>query len=186
MRIGLIVCLATAGMGGCRTAPPAPPPEPVPSVATALVPPPAGATHLQLDSSQAFVFPQLLESPLPAYPPELLALRLAPVEVCVEVDIGADGRVGAVTRRRDAACAGADGPHAARFAEAAEQAVRLWTYDPALVCRTSDGRAVEDACAEPDAVDTPVALRLSYAFVFSQQDGKPSVERTSGAESGSH
>ena len=187
MRIRLIVCLAAAGIGGCRTAPPAPQPAPPPvaSVDAALVPPPAGASRLQLDASQAFVFPQLLESALPAYPPDLLALRLAPVEVCVEIDIGADGRVGAVSHRRDATCASPEAPHAARFAAAVEQAVRLWTYDPALVCRTSDGRAVKDACAEPDAIDTPVALRLSYAFVFSQQDGRPSVQLASDAEPGS-
>lgn len=184
MRIRLIVCLAAAGMGGCRTTPPAPPPAPVASVEATLVPPPAGASRLQLDASQAFVFPQLLESALPAYPPGLLALRLAPVEVCVAVDIDADGRVGAVSWRRDASCAAGETPHVARFAEAVEQAVRLWTYDPALVCRTSDGRAVEDACAEPDAIDTPVALRLSYAFVFSQQDGRPSVQLASDAEPG--
>ncbi|MDH5834733.1 hypothetical protein [Luteimonas kalidii] len=184
MRICLMVCLAAAGTTGCRTPPPIDRPAPVANVEAALVPPPSGAARIQLDPSQAFVFPQLLESALPAYPPDLLALRLAPAETCVAVDIGADGRVGAVSPRRDEACAGADGPHVARFADAVEQAVRLWTYDPALVCRTSDGRAVADACAEPDAIDTPVALRLSYAFVFSQQDGKPRVELASGARQG--
>ncbi|TYT25625.1 hypothetical protein FZO89_04770 [Luteimonas viscosa] len=180
MRAHLLMFLGLACVAGCRTLP-ADPPEPVAKVDVALVPPPAGATRMQLDSSQAFVFPQLLESPMPAYPPDVLALRLPPLELCVEVDIGSDGTVTAVSPRSDDGCRVPEASHAARFAAAVGQAVRLWRYDPALVCRMPDGRGVDDACAEPDAVETPVALRLSYAFVFSQQDGKPSVELASGA-----
>ena len=158
-----------------------PSPPPVGNVELAVVPPPPGASRLQLDPGQGFVFPLLLESTMPAYPPDLLALRLAPVRLCVDVDIDAQGNVGKVALRDGAGCASAT-PHAARFAEALEQAVTGWRYDPALVCRTPDGRAAEDACTEPDAIDTPVALRLSYAFVFSQQDGRPRVELASGGD----
>ncbi|WP_202839989.1 hypothetical protein [Luteimonas saliphila] len=180
MRAHLLMFLGLACATGCRTLP-AEPPEPVANVDVALMPPPAGAARMQLDASQAFVFPQLLESPMPAYPADVLALRLPPVELCVEVDIGSEGSVTDVSPRSDESCrALAEPQHATRFADAVAQAVRLWRYDPALVCRTPDGRAVADACAEADAVETPVALRLSYAFAFSQQDGKPKVELASG------
>lgn len=176
------ILLGVACLAGCRTVP-ADPPPPVASVEVALVPPPAGAARMQLDSSEAFVFPLLLESELPIYPPDLLALRLAPQTLCVEVDIGADGLVGDVRPREGVDCPGT-APHRSRFAALLEDAVRRWRFDPALVCRTSDGRASPDACAEPDSIDTPVALRLSYAVVFSQEDGQPVVELASDAGRG--
>ncbi|WP_298573856.1 hypothetical protein [uncultured Luteimonas sp.] len=178
LRTGLWMVLCVAGVAGCRSTP-VEPPEPVASVDVAVVPPPPGASRMQLDPSQAFVFPLLLQSEMPAYPPDLLAQRLPPLTLCVDVDIGADGVVTGVGHRQDEDCPGA-GPHAPRFADALETSVRRWRFDPALVCRTPDGRAAEDACAEPDSIDTPVALRLSYAFVFSQEDGLPQVELASG------
>ena len=170
--------LGVACLAGCRTVPVEPPP-PVANVEVAVVPPPPGAARMQLDASEAFVFPLLVESELPVYPPELLALRLAPQTLCVEVDIGADGLVDNVRHREGAECPGT-GPHRSRFAALLEDAVRRWRFDPALVCRTSDGRASPDACAEPDSIDTPVALRLSYAIIFSQEDGQPVVELATG------
>lgn len=178
-RSGLWVLLGMACLAGCRTVP-ADPPPPVANVEVALVPPPPGATRMQLESSEAFVFPLLVESELPVYPPDLLALRLAPQVLCVEVDIDAGGQVAGVRPREGAECPD-PGPHRPRFAALLEEAVRRWRFDPALVCRTSDGRASPDACAEPDSIDTPVALRLSYAVVFSQEDGQPVVELASGA-----
>jgi len=181
---GSIVVLSVAlAFAGCRSTPAVEAPA-VGSVDVALVTPPAGATRMQLDSSEAFVFPNLVEPvAMPAYPPDLLPLRLDPLELCVEVTISAEGLVSAATRRIDDACPGAAGAHEERFAAALLDAVGQWTYDPALVCRTPDGRPSKDACAEPDAVETPTALRLSYAFHFSQRDGQPSVELRGGTPS---
>lgn len=178
LRTGLWIVLCVAGVPGCRSTP-VEPPEPVAMVDVTVVPPPPGASRMQLDPSQAFVFPLLLESQMPVYPPDLLALRLAPRTLCVDVDIGADGAVTGIGHRQGGDCPAA-GPHAPRFAAALETSLPGWRFDPALVCRTPDGRAAKDACAEPDSIDTPVALRLSYAFVFSQQDGRPRVELASG------
>ena len=176
LRTGAIAYVVAAALVGCRSAPVAESP-PVGSVNVALVTPPAGASRLRLDASEAFVFPNLVEPvAMPAYPPDLLALRLDPLELCVDVPISAEGLASAAKRRIDDACPRAGVPHEERFAAALLDAVGQWTYDPALVCRTPDGRASEVACAEPDAVETPTALRLSYAFRFSQQDGRPSVE----------
>ena len=168
--------LLLAALPGCRSVPVDDAP-PLGSVDVALVVPPPGATRMQLDASQRFVYPNLVEPvAMPAYPEELLPLRLAPLELCVEVVITGDGSVGDARRRIDAECPGEAGPHEARFAQLLREAVMQWTYDPALVCSTPDGRPSEDACAEPDAVETPVALRLSYAFGFSQEAGRPTVE----------
>lgn len=178
---GLWMLLGAACLAGCRTTPVEPPP-PVASVDVALVPPPPGATRLELDPGQAFVYPLLVESRMPEYPADLLALRLPPHTLCVDVDIDAHGQVSAV-RHRDGADCPASGPQQPRFAALLEDAVRRWRFDPALVCRTPDRRPSADPCAEPDVIETPVALRLSYAVVFSQEDGQPVVELASGSGS---
>lgn len=181
---GVLVAVSFAlVLSGCRSAPVVGTPA-VGSVDVSLVTPPAGATRMQLDSSEAFVFPNLVEPvAMPAYPADLLPLRLDPLELCVEVTISAEGLVSEAKRRIDEACPGAAGAHEERFTAALLEAVAQWIYDPALVCRTPDGRPSKDACAEPDAVETPTALRLSYAFGFSQRDGQPSVELRGGTSS---
>ena len=171
--------LVVALLAGCRSKPEVASP-PVGSVDVALVPPPMGAARLALESSQAFVFPNLLEPvAIPAYPGDLLSLRLEPMTLCVEVVISERGDVSGVTRRIDDTCPDDAGTHETQFAQAMQAAVLQWRYDPALICRTPDGRPSGDACAEPDALESPTALRLSYAFEFSQHDGKPTVEMTS-------
>lgn len=175
-----IVLAPLAALGGCGSLP-EPSRPPVANVDVALVPPPAGAARLQLAASQAFVYPQRLVATMPTYPDELLALRLPPQILCVDVDIDAEGAVARVAAQPGGGCGQADEAHRPHFAAALEEAVRAWSFDPALVCRTPDGRDSEDACAEPDALESPVALRLSYAFEFSQQDGTPRVELASGA-----
>ena len=176
--VGLLALLALAG---CRSVPVAEAPA-VGSVGVALVTPPADAAPMQLESSEGFVFPNLIEPvAMPEYPPDLLPLRLDPLELCVDVTISAEGLVSAAKRRIDDMCPGVAGEHEERFAAALLETVGQWTYDPALVCRTPDARASAHACAEPDVLETPTALRLSYAFRFSQQDGRPAVELRGGA-----
>ena len=151
----LVLAPGVACGAGCRTTPVEQPPvDPVGSVDMALVPPAPGPSRLQLDSSQGFVFPLLLESTLPGYPPELLPLRLPPQTLCVDVDIDAQGLVSRVRGRDDTGCAAA-GPHAPGFAAALEAAVRQWRFDPALVCRTSDGRASAMSAASPTLSTSP-------------------------------
>ena len=178
----MIVLLAA--LAACRSMP-VDEASPLGSVDVALVVPPPGATRMQLDPGQRFIYPDLVEPvAMPEYPGELLVLRLEPLELCVEVVIAETGAVSQARRRIDAECPGEAGPHEARFAQLLQDAVLQWTYEPALVCSTPDGRASEDACAEPDAVETPVALRLSYAFGFSQDQGRPSVEMRGAPRSG--
>src|SRR5690606_34896656 len=126
------------------------------SVKSGVNTPLPGNRRLDLTVSQLFIHPTIEPpSAMPEYPPALLPLRLAPLELCVEVVIGEDGVVRQVRRRVDEACPGEAGPHEARFAQLLEDAVGQWTFEPALVCGTPDGRPSEDACAEPDVVETP-------------------------------
>lgn len=133
---------------------------------------------MALARHERFVYPTL-EAPvaMPPYPAALLPERLAPVDVCVDVVVGADGDVGAVTEREDADCARApDGLHAA-FVEPTHDAIRAWRYMPALRCTAPLEYAGDDSCSADGVVETAVPVRLSYAIRFSQRDGTPQVER---------
>ncbi len=134
---------------------------------------------MQLPQTQRFLFPNL-EDPvaMPVYPASLLQARLAPVLVCVETDIGADGRVMAARPRVDEDCA--SGPVRQEFVTAVTEAVLQWTFAPALLCKAPD-TSVDDPCLHPQMTESPTSVRLSYAFEFSQRDGKPTVEQV-GAE----
>src|SRR5690606_35525579 len=91
-RVFAMVVLLTA-LAPCRSVP-VDEPSPLGSAGVARVVPPPGATRMQLDPSQRFIYPDLVEPvAMPEYPGELLVLRLEPLELCVEVVIAETGAV---------------------------------------------------------------------------------------------
>ena len=176
-----LILLTAFGLGvamaGCRTVPPETDRDAARSgaVGMQIVPPPPGASHMELPASQRFVFPRQLEPVvLPVYPAQLLADRLERAQVCVEIDIGEDGRVMDARPSPDSTCD--IGPVQELFVQASLQTVRLWKFEPAMLCTAPD-ETVEDACLHPGVVEVPTSVRLSYAFRFSQEDGRPEVEQ---------
>lgn len=179
-RFGLIFAatlVCGACLSGCRTPLPVSPgaTSRAGSVGMQLAPPPPGAAEMELPDTQRFVFPRQLDPvALPAYPSHLLQRALDAVEVCVEIDIGADGRVtqARMTPGGDCGDARAD----AAFGQAALHAVRQWRFEAAMLCTAPD-TAYADACLHPDMTESPTAVRLSYAFRFSQREGQAVVEQ---------
>lgn len=175
-RIGCAAAFALM-LVGCRTLPIEAPVANTGSVDVALLMPPPGAARLELEASQGFAFPTLLEPvAMPDYPAELLMLRLPPLQLCAELDIGEDGRVFDARRRTDDTCSDDPGEPAQRLAALILDAVTQWHFRPATICTMPDAELVSDPCADERAVRRPTALRLSYLFYFSQHDGVPSVE----------
>lgn len=171
-----LVCLA---LGACAAAPERMEVPIEGSVGRVILDPAQDEARLQMSERQRFLYPLLTpDAEAPAYPPDLLALRLAPVSVCVHVDIGADGLVTAVGERVDAGCGAEASPHRARFVAVALNAVSGWVYEAAVVCTAPEDDAGDDPCAAEGRVETPTAVRLGYAFTFSQRDGVPTVERS--------
>lgn len=175
---------AGIAISGCRAVAPVQAPEPIPAparsgqVGVEIVQPSPGTSRMKLPASQRFVFPNLIGPvPMPEYPQTLLAARLEPAVVCVEADIGADGRVLAARARVDPGCA----PEVVgqEFVHASTAAVRQWTFDPALLCVAPDATS-DDPCLHPQVVERTTPVRLSYAFRFSQRDGSPLVEQVVG------
>ncbi len=179
-RLILACALAcAAGATGCRTVPPGPGGAASHgSVGMEMVAPPPGASRMELPQTQRFVFPRPLEPVrMPAYPPQLLARALDPVQVCVEIDIGAEGEVMAAHASPDPHCGNQRA--GAAFLYATVDAVRRWRFEPALLCIAPDASA-DDPCNHPQVREMPTPVRLSYAFRFSQRQGAPIVERSAG------
>lgn len=171
--------VAAAAGYGCATAPvaEAPPPN-AGDVGVSLLLPPPGATHLELASTQRFVYPNLIDPvAMPEYPPQLLPSRLPPATVCVEVDIGEDGGILAVRQRIDETCPPDASPQHVEFSASTIRAVRGWSYEPAYLCQAPEGFAGDDPCLADGMVERATPLRLSYAFRFGQRDGEALVER---------
>ena len=179
--IGWFVCIA--GLVGCASAPsiaPVQPPEPPPqgAVGASLIEPAADTRRMETQRNRRFIHPNLdMPSAMPVYPVDQLPLRLAPVVVCIDAAIDATGAVSAAAPRADADCAAPEGVEIAPFVDASLIAVRQWTYAPALLCVAPATFEGTDACQADEVVETPTAVRLSYAFRFSQRAGTPEVER---------
>ena len=174
---GCLVLLAA-----CTSAPmvtePTPVPAPTSAVGATLLAPAAETRRMVLAPNRRFLHPNLeSEGALPVYPENVLARRLPPVTVRVDVVIDAVGQVTAVAQRQDGDCAAAASDDTATFLDAVRIAVAGWRYAPALLCEAPAGYAGDDACAAEGMVETPTAVRLSYAFRFSQTAGRPEVER---------
>lgn len=180
---GASVLVCIAGLAGCASAPsiapvelPHPPPQG--AVGTSLIEPAADTRRMDLQRNRRFIHPNLdMPAAMPVYPADQLPLRLAPVVVCIDAAIDATGAVSAAAPRTDADCAPPADIEIPAFIDAALAAVRQWTYAPALLCVAPATFEGTDACQADDVVETPTAVRLSYAFRFSQQAGTPEVER---------
>lgn len=177
-RAAALVCIA--GLAGCASAPPVAPVQPPPqgAVGASLMEPAADTRRMEMQRNRRFIHPNLdMPAAMPVYPADQLALRLAPVVVCIDAAIDATGAVSAAAPRTDADCVPSADIEIPAFIDAALAAVRQWTYAPALLCVAPETFDGTDACQADGVIETPTAVRLSYAFRFSQQAGTPEVER---------
>jgi len=124
--------------------------------------------HYRIAPSQTFIAPDPRpDNPPPAYPPDLVARGLPPVEVTALLIVDAQGRV------REVRIAGedADGPTQKRFDAAVRAAALHWRFAP---FRIADW--VTDANGDERRVDsTPKPFSQAYRFRFEVHDGKPQV-----------
>lgn len=175
---GGCLVLLTACTSTPNVSTPLPMPAPTGAVGATLLAPAADTRRMERVPHQRFLHPNLeADVALPVYPEALLAQRLPPVTVCVDVVVDAAGQVTAVAPRQDGDCASASTGDTAVFLEAVRTAVAGWRYAPALLCEAPVGYTGDDACTAEGVVETPTAVRLSYAFRFSQTAGRPEVER---------
>ncbi len=144
----------------------------------------APSGRLVLAQNETFFLPlPAARNALPGYPTSLLAQRLAPQVVCVEIGIGAQGEVmTALPIAATAQCPVEDpGLQAAadpRFLDAARGAVLGWRFDAAFRCEyPNDAARMRQDCS--GGRETPQAVSLAYRFIFEQRDGRGSV-RVSG------
>jgi hypothetical protein len=121
-----------------------------------------------LDDTQTALSPeQGRANPSPAYPPQLVALRLPPVEVRATLVVDTQGRVRDV---RIAEAASVD-VHRHAFNDAVRTATLQWRFTPLRIYRW-----VEDADGSSHRGEgTAQPFSQAYVFRFELRDGKPTV-----------
>ncbi|WP_081126942.1 hypothetical protein [Metallibacterium scheffleri] len=156
--------LACLLLAGCASAPPSAT-SPLPT-GTGSYKPVHGADTRRyvLSAGEAFSGATLARFENPQYPPSLLALKLAPVTLVVQLVIGADGRVQRVQPDPPAQLQLID--HAAEFMAAIAACTRQWQFAPLVISTQHelDGRTISSRSARP--------FSLVYAFTFELRDGK--------------
>lgn len=134
--------------------------------------------RVALAPNEAYLEPlEAVGSPLPGYPPALLDAQLAPQTVCVSVAIGADGAILSSRGRVDLPTC--PEPVHPAFVNAARTTLATWVFEPARRCVFPSPAAKALANANcSGGREIPIAVTLTYRFVFEQHDGRGSVRRS--------
>ncbi|HEV8701803.1 MAG TPA: hypothetical protein VGV60_11080 [Candidatus Polarisedimenticolia bacterium] len=148
------------------------------------LPDPAAKTPPLAGGRQLFLAPVPLETPLPAFPAVALADGMHPVVVVIRIVIGEQGNVLGVL---DSPVAPYEaGSTALVFRAAVEEALRGWSYKPAIIRSFVGGEDINhDGRPDVDVVtqDTPVRSYLDLRFTFDVVDGRGQVRMRPGGTS---
>ncbi|WP_313345947.1 hypothetical protein [Stenotrophomonas sp.] len=130
-----------------------------------------------LNAGEGYRMPQLYAAPDPVLGDRDPRRELAPTKVCLQVVVDAEGNVQRslpLTDRDD--CAAGKAPENAALVQAAQDAVAMWRYTPAAVCRfaAGTGPASNGGCTGAAQVE-PVPVSLFYAFTFEIVKGTQTV-----------
>lgn len=163
-----IAALCGVALAGCASSGAKPsPPSPQGDASYRMVERP-GTKHYQLALGQVARGATLESNPAPIYPPDLLPLRLPPVELQAKLIVDTAGHVSEV---RFADAADSTDAVRARFADAVRRATLRWEFAPLVIDRwaaDADGNSHRvDGGAQPFSFD--------YVFRFECHDGKPVV-----------
>jgi hypothetical protein len=178
--LALVVTLAAcAAKRPVKTAPPLPPPSTEGKTSYNYIFDPANSA-LALPEDVKFLRPQPVETKrLPTYPERALAAGDGPHREIVRIVIDVHGTVGQVLDsplgRSD------DGPFAADYRQAVDDAVKSWRYEPGVLEHVRDGED-KDLDGKPDyrvltSLDR-VAVYYDIRFTFEIVDGKGVVKPT--------
>lgn len=156
-------------LAGCAT--PRPAPSPPPALRTRVnyrAVPDKHLKHYRIAPSQTFITPDPRpDNPPPAYPADLVARSLPPVEVDALLIVDKQGRVREVRIASEAT----DSPVQRRFDAAVRAAALHWRFAPFRIANW---------VTEPDGDarrvgSTPKPFSQAYRFRFEVHDGKPRV-----------
>ena len=136
-----------------------------------------GEARLVLAQNETYAPPlPAADNALPVYPEELLAQRMQPRAVCVQVGIGEDGSViGTAPAPASADCPSLLGDDLTPFFASASEVAMTWRFEPAFRCVFDHTPAPDEACGNDGTQEIPQAVSLVYRFVFEQIDGRGTV-----------
>lgn len=134
---------------------------------------PSAADRYTLKKNQEFLLGERIGTAvLPEYPAPEVTRRLPEQHLCVEIDIGKNGRVSASRPLYGVAgcparIAGPDGA----FYVSAEKAVARWAFEPARLCTFPANVAKNSGCCGDGVKVDLVPIRLAFMFSFTQEHG---------------
>ena len=139
-----------------------------------------GEVRHELDGLELFVMPMELDAPPPAFPPAYADGDLAPLVVCVEVWLDADGHpthVEALHQEPD--CPPRTDARTVAFEQAVLERLMHWYWTPARICRFPEQLRTQmerGDCTGREVDIDKVPVRLAYAFTFERKAGRASVQ----------
>jgi hypothetical protein len=140
---------------------------------------PPGAQGYELPRNEKIVLGESIAQPAPVYPAAWVSRKMGEQIVCLEIEIDAHGLVYA-SRPLYAmpGCPASAKAVAPAFEVAARDAVMQWRFHPAVVCTFQmgvDAYAKGNDCDAEGAKVTPIAIKLAFAFTFTQTHGVVAV-----------
>jgi hypothetical protein len=158
-----------------RTAPLAPAVTPPDGQVGVVVLPDAGGEKPRPEEGETFYAPQPVDTPLPSYPVGALMERAAPAQVAVRIVIGRDGRVEKISD--SPVEASSEGPFAAEFRAAVENALRQWRFVPGVYRRLRpggdlDGDGIPDWQDATESRAVAVFYDLRFTFEIVDDEGR--------------
>lgn len=125
---------------------------------------PKAAERYEKREREVFFLPVPIESPMPIYPVALAINDHNDAVVCVEITISAIGAVSKVEPiALDTSCVSDKELIGRTLLALTSDAVLRWTYFSAGICAYQTSEA---ECSASGAVIDPVAVKLSYKFIF--------------------
>jgi hypothetical protein len=130
-----------------------------------------------LTAGEGYRMPQLNTARDPVVGDRDPRRELAPTVICLQLVVDAEGRVerSLPLSERDE-CGAGNTPENAVLVQAAQEAVAMWRFTPAAVCRFAAGTLppANGSCSGATHVD-PVPVSLFYAFTFEIVHGQQMV-----------
>lgn len=140
---------------------------------------PLGATRYEVKDDQQFIMAVPINIRNPEYPEEVDGINQK-LHICASFVVTEEGVVEEVEIVDMPACPDSRLYAASAFGRAVVSAVSGWTFFGAAICSFPEGASKNDNCEDEGATLEPVAIRLTYNFIFDSSSGRKVVSSRTG------
>ena len=142
---------------------------------------PLGAARHEVKDDQQFIMAVPINIRNPEYPEEVDDIRRK-LDICASFVVTEEGGVDEVEIVDLPVCPDSRSYAASAFGKAVVSAVSDWTFFGAAICSFPDVASKNDDCEGEGAKLEPVAIRLTYNFIFDSSSGRKVVSSRAGKD----